>query len=56
MLRTCARLNNFRRAPGPAGEMKNKMVNRAFKLFLSEDGSQWGPFPTREYNYILYEH
>ncbi|KAK4235700.1 Psi-producing oxygenase A [Achaetomium macrosporum] len=48
MLRTCARLNNFRRAPGPAGEMKSKTVNRAFKLFLSEDGSTWGPFPNGE--------
>lgn len=45
MLRTCARLTNFRRAPGPAGEMKNRLVNGAFKRFLSEDGSRWGPYP-----------
>lgn len=50
MLRVCARLNNFRRAPGPAGEMQSKTVNGAFKVYLSEDGSQWGPFPTSEYN------
>ncbi|RFU82151.1 fatty acid oxygenase [Trichoderma arundinaceum] len=45
MLRVCARLGNFRRAPGPAGEMKSKTVNGAFKVYLSEDGSQWNPFP-----------
>jgi cytochrome P450 len=50
MLRVCARLNNFRRAPGPAGEMQSKTVNGAFKVYLSEDGSKWGPFPTSEYN------
>ncbi|KAH6610036.1 fatty acid oxygenase [Trichoderma cornu-damae] len=50
MLRVCARLGNFRRAPGPAGEMKSKTVNGAFKVYLSEDGSEWGPFPTSEYN------
>lgn len=46
MLRACARLGNLRRAPGPAGEMKSKTVNGAFKVFLSQDGSTWGPFPT----------
>ncbi|KAH7112773.1 heme peroxidase family protein [Dactylonectria estremocensis] len=54
MLRTCARLNNFRRAPGHAGEMKSKTVNGAFKVFLSEDGSQWGPFPTNKK--VIFEH
>ncbi|KAH6976751.1 heme peroxidase family protein [Ilyonectria destructans] len=54
MLRICARLNNFRRAPGPAGEMKSKTVNGAFKVFLSEDGSQWGPFPTNKK--VIFEH
>ncbi|KAL5603616.1 hypothetical protein FOVSG1_006366 [Fusarium oxysporum f. sp. vasinfectum] len=48
MLRVCARLNNFRRAPGPAGEMRSKTMNGAFKVYLSEDGSQWGPFPTNK--------
>jgi cytochrome P450 len=48
MLRACARLGEFRRAPGPAGEMKCKTVNGAFKVFLSRDGSAWGPFPTGE--------
>jgi cytochrome P450 len=45
MLRVCGRLAGFRRAPGPAGEMKSKLVNGTFKRFLSEDGSTWGPFP-----------
>ncbi|KAK2469200.1 hypothetical protein H9L39_19181 [Fusarium oxysporum f. sp. albedinis] len=54
MLRTCARLNNFRRVPGHAGEMKSKTVNGAFKVFLSEDGSQWGPFPTNKK--VIFEH
>ncbi|EFY88096.1 heme peroxidase family protein [Metarhizium acridum CQMa 102] len=45
MLRVCARLSNLRRAPGPAGEMKSKTVNEAFKVYLAENGSKWGPFP-----------
>ncbi|KAK4118839.1 heme peroxidase family protein [Parathielavia appendiculata] len=46
MLRAVARLGTVRRAPGPAGEMKSKTVNGAFKVYLSEDGSAWVPFPT----------
>ncbi|KAH8800451.1 heme peroxidase family protein [Xylogone sp. PMI_703] len=45
MLRVCARLSNLRRAPGSAGEMKSKLVNEAFKVYLAENGSRWGPFP-----------
>ncbi|GIK07532.1 hypothetical protein Aspvir_003198 [Aspergillus viridinutans] len=45
LLRALGRLENIRRAPGPAGEMKSKMVNGAFKLYLREDGSSWTPFP-----------
>jgi cytochrome P450 len=48
MLRACAQLGPVRRAPGPAGEMKSKVVNGAFKVYLSEDGSAWGPFPIGE--------
>lgn len=48
MLRVCARLSNLRRAPGPAGEMKSKTVNEAFKVYLAENGSKWGPFPVCE--------
>ncbi|CRK31341.1 hypothetical protein BN1723_015743 [Verticillium longisporum] len=54
MLRTCARLTNFRRAPGPAGEMKSRTENGAFRRFLSEDGSQWGPFPVTKK--VLFDH
>ncbi|KAF4332293.1 Psi-producing oxygenase A [Fusarium beomiforme] len=45
MLRVCARLGKLRRAPGHAGEMKSKTVNDAFKVYLAENGSKWGPFP-----------
>ncbi|KAK2923217.1 hem peroxidase, animal-type [Fusarium oxysporum f. sp. vasinfectum] len=45
MLRVCARLGSLRRAPGHAGEMKSKTVNDAFKVYLAENGSKWGPFP-----------
>lgn len=38
-----APLYNFRRAPGPAGEMKSKAVRNAFKVSLAEDGGQWEP-------------
>ncbi|KAL5361997.1 heme peroxidase [Aspergillus floccosus] len=45
MLRVVARLHNFRRAPGPVGELKNKIVDPGFKVYLPEDGSEWTPFP-----------
>ncbi|GFF88042.1 psi-producing oxygenase A [Aspergillus udagawae] len=45
LLGVLGRLENIRRAPGPAGEMKSKLVNGAFKLYLREDGSSWTPFP-----------
>lgn len=45
VLRVLGRLDNVRRAPGPPGEMKSKMVNGAFKMYLPEDGSEWTPFP-----------
>ncbi|KAL2826654.1 heme peroxidase [Aspergillus cavernicola] len=47
VLRALGRLRNVRRAPGPSGEMKNKMVNGAFKMYLPEDGSEWTPFPCK---------
>ncbi|KAL2872843.1 peroxidase/cytochrome P450 family protein [Aspergillus lucknowensis] len=45
LLRVLGRLRNVRRAPGPSGEMKSKMVNAAFKVYLPEDASKWTPFP-----------
>ena len=51
MLRVFARLGNLRRAPGDAGEMRNKIVGGAFKVFLLPDGSDWGSFPCSEYHF-----
>lgn len=46
MLRAFAReCPNVRRAPGPQGEMKRKLYNGAFPVFLSEDGASWENFP-----------
>jgi hypothetical protein len=45
-LRAFARLKNLRRAAGPAGQLKSTTVNGAFKVFISEDWSQWTPFPS----------
>jgi hypothetical protein len=45
MLRVFARLGNLRRAPGPAGEMKSRLVNNSFKEFLAKDSSNWGTYP-----------
>ncbi len=52
MLRVFAKLGNLRRAPGPAGEMKNKVVGGAFKQFLLPDGSDWGAFPSSK-SYLM---
>ncbi|KAL2793140.1 heme peroxidase [Aspergillus keveii] len=49
VLRVLGRLRNVRRAPGPSGEMKSKMVNGAFKMYLPEDGSEWTPFPCSQF-------
>ncbi|EEP79774.1 hypothetical protein UREG_04620 [Uncinocarpus reesii 1704] len=45
MLRVFGRLDNVRRAPGPAGEMKSKAEGGAFRVFLTPDGTEWNPFP-----------
>jgi cytochrome P450 len=45
-LRALARLKNLRRAAGPAGQLKSTTVNGAFKVFMTEDWSQWTPFPS----------
>ena len=49
MLRVFGGLTNLRRSPGPSGEMKSKLVNHAFKVYLPEDGSEWTPFPCSKY-------
>ncbi|KAK7739055.1 hypothetical protein SLS53_005953 [Cytospora paraplurivora] len=46
MLRAFAReCPNVRRTPGAQGEMKRKLFNGAFPVFLSEDGASWESFP-----------
>ncbi|KAH8668546.1 heme peroxidase [Xylariales sp. PMI_506] len=45
-LRAFARLKNLRRAPGPAGQLKSKVVNGAFKVYMDEDWGRWTPFPS----------
>ncbi len=46
MLRVFAReCRGARRAPGAAGEMKRKLFNGAFPVFLAEDAGSWGGFP-----------
>jgi len=45
-LRVFARLKNLRTAPGPAGELKSTLVNGVFMEYMSEDWSQWTPFPS----------
>lgn len=50
MLRQFARAcPNVRPSPGDAGQMKMKLFNGAFPVFLSEDGGDWENFPVGEY-------
>ncbi|KAA8898494.1 putative fatty acid oxygenase PpoA [Sphaerosporella brunnea] len=46
MLRVFGRLENLRRAPGPAGEMKYTLLKGQFRMYMTEDWSSWWPFPT----------
>ena len=46
MLKTVARLDNLRRAPGPQGHLKAMKVEGGFSVYLKEDGSAPWPFPT----------
>jgi hypothetical protein len=45
-LRVFARLRNLRIAPGIPGEIKTTTVNGVFIEYMSEDWSQWTPFPS----------
>lgn len=46
MLKAFARsCPNVRRTPGPAGEIKSKLFNGAFPVFLAEDAGSWEAFP-----------
>jgi hypothetical protein len=44
-LRAFGRLKNLRRAPGPLGVLKSKMVHNAFNLYMTDDWSDWTPMP-----------
>jgi linoleate 10R-lipoxygenase len=45
-LRCFAKLKGLRRAPGLEGQLKNKLVNGTFKVYMREDWSDWWPYPT----------
>lgn len=48
-LKVFAQLDGLRRAPGAQGELRSKLVNDgAFKVYLSEDGTNWSNFPRSE--------
>lgn len=46
MLRTVARLEGLRRAPGPMGHLKTLKTPQGFSQYLMPDGSALFPFPT----------
>ena len=46
ILRCFARLPNFRRAPGPQGQLKYVMKNHVVKAYLQEDWGTYWYFPT----------
>ena len=45
MLKTVCRLDNLRRAPGPQGEFKTMEVTGGFKMYLTEQGDGFWPYP-----------
>ncbi|KAI4156503.1 MAG: hypothetical protein LQ340_000229 [Diploschistes diacapsis] len=46
MLKTFAKLENLRRAPGPQGRIKTLHVHGGFSVYLMPDGTSLFPFPT----------
>lgn len=46
MLRTCAKLQNLRPAPGPQGLLKTVPRDDGFKAYMTEDWGKYFPFPT----------
>jgi len=46
MLKTIAKLEGLRRAPGPQGEIKKVHVEGGYTVYLTEDGGSYFPFPT----------
>ena len=49
-LRVFGRLKGLRRAPGPQGVLKSKVISGAFKVYMKEDWSDWTPFPASKSN------
>jgi hypothetical protein len=45
-LRAFARLKNLRRAAGPAGQLKSKMIDGVTTFYMDEAWSQWTPYPS----------
>ena len=46
MLRTVAKLDGLRRAPGPQGQLKKVSRARGYTSYMREDWGQYTPFPT----------
>ena len=46
MLRTIGKLDNLRRAPGVAGNMKTVPRDGGFYVYMDEFWSRYWPFPT----------
>lgn len=46
MLKTVARLDNLRRAPGAPGRMRTFVEAGGFRSYLTADGSSYFPLPT----------
>lgn len=49
MLRTVAKLENLRRAPGPPGQLKKIPRPGGFYVYMRADHGSYWPFPTSEY-------
>ena len=46
MLKTVAKLENLRRAPGPIGQLRTFKVHGGYSLYMTPDGASYFPFPT----------
>ena len=45
MLKTVGKLENLRRAPGPQGQLKTVVNPDGFRMYLTELGDSWWPYP-----------
>lgn len=46
MLKTVGKLENLRRVPGPQGRIKTVLGPGGIRLYMTEDQSNFSPFPT----------